>query len=128
MAHDPKLAARVREALADAGNLREVRMFGGLAFMVDDSMVVCVSTGGGALLVRVSGARDGEYLAEPGARRAQKGANRSMGEGWIAVDDEAVRTEAGLNFWVQAALAHRKQSTQGGGRPRPADQDVTKHS
>ncbi|WP_447645200.1 TfoX/Sxy family protein [Nocardioides zeae] len=109
MAYDPDLAARTREALADAGNLREVQMFGGLAFMVDDSMVVCVSTGGGALLVRVSPGRDGEYLAQPGARRAQMGAGRSMGEGWIAVDDEAVQTEAGLQFWVRAAVAHRTQ-------------------
>lgn len=115
MAHDAELAARVREILAEAGDLREVRMCGGLAFMVDGSMVVCVSTGGGALLVRVSPERDGEYLTAPGAGRAHMGANRSMGEGWIAVDDRAVHTEAGLQYWIQAALARRTRSTPDGG-------------
>ena len=56
-------------------------MFGGLAFMVDEKMVACVSGGGGALLVRVSRSRDAEYLEVPGARRAEMGKGRSMGEG-----------------------------------------------
>lgn len=113
MAHDAELAERVRALLPDQAELREVRMFGGLAFMVDDAMVACVSAGGGALLVRVARSRDAEYLAVPGAHRAEMGAGRSMGEGWIAVDAEAVADDDGLRFWVDAVLEHRAERAAG---------------
>ena len=83
MAHDAELADRVRSAVSHEENVREVTMFGGLAFMVNEKMVACVSGGGGALLVRVSRSRDAEYLEVGGARRAEMGEGRSMGEGWI---------------------------------------------
>ena len=107
MAHDVALADRVRVAVQGAGELREQRMFGGLAFLVDHAMVVCVSTGGGALLVRVPPARDADLLSRPGARRAEMGAGRSMGTGWIAVDSDAVADEEHLASWVAVALEHR---------------------
>jgi TfoX/Sxy family transcriptional regulator of competence genes len=105
VAHDAGLADRVRRALAHQEDVREVRMFGGLAFMVRDAMVACVSVGGGALLVRVPRSRDAEYLAVAGARRAEMGRGRSMGEGWIAVDDEGLADEEDLRFWIDAVLA-----------------------
>lgn len=111
MAYDAALAERVRAALPAGRDVREVRMFGGLAFMVDDRMVACVSAGGGALLVRVSRERDAEYLAVAGARRAEMGAGRSMGEGWIAVDRDAVDDETALRFWVDAVLEHHAEAT-----------------
>ena len=88
-------------------------MFGGLAFMVNEAMVACVSAGGGALLVRVSRSRDAEYLAVAGARRAEMGAGRSMGEGWIAVDEEALTDDGDLQFWIDAVLAHNAETTAG---------------
>ena len=109
MAHDAELAARVRAALTDR-DVREVRMFGGLAFMVDEKMVTCVSGGGGALLVRVSRGRDAEYLAVRGARRAEMGKGRSMGEGWIAVDEDELTEDEDLQFWVDAVLEHHAEA------------------
>ncbi|MDF9716319.1 TfoX/Sxy family protein [Nocardioides sp. ChNu-153] len=113
MAYDEQFAARVRGALAGESEVREVKMFGGLAFMVDGAMAVCVSTGGGALLVRVSPARDAELVRAAGARRAEMGAGRSMGEGWIAVDDAAVAGD-GLRSWLDAALEREGRRGEGG--------------
>ncbi len=79
-------------------------MFGGLAFMVNEKMVACVSAGGGALLVRVSRSRDAEYLDVVGARRAEMGKGRSMGEGWITVDEEVLTEDRDLQFWIDAVL------------------------
>jgi hypothetical protein len=42
MAHDDVLAGRVRAALERALRVEERRMFGGIAFMVDGKMCVCV--------------------------------------------------------------------------------------
>jgi TfoX/Sxy family transcriptional regulator of competence genes len=111
MAHDAELAERVRAAVANGGDVREVTMFGGLAFMVDERMVACVSGGGGALLVRVSRSRDAEYLEVVGARRAEMGKGRSMGEGWIAVDGEALTDDADLQFWIKAVLEYHAEKT-----------------
>jgi hypothetical protein len=112
VAYDAELADRVREALPGERDVREVAMFGGLAFMVDEKMVVCVSAGGGALLVRVSPGRDAEHLEVAGARRAEMGpAARSMGEGWITVDGDALADERALRFWLDAALAYNAELT-----------------
>lgn len=66
MAFDQDLAASVRTALAGAGAIREVKMFGGIGFMLNGNMVAAVSKRG--LLVRVGKDRRGDALAQQGAR------------------------------------------------------------
>lgn len=102
VAYDSETAERVRAALGDRP-VREVKMFGGLAFMVDDRMVVCVS--GGGLLVRVSPDSDARHLEKPGAGRAEMGAGRSMGKGWIMVGKAALAGEQDFAYWMTAALS-----------------------
>ncbi|MDR6911714.1 TfoX/Sxy family transcriptional regulator of competence genes [Rhodococcus fascians] len=111
MAYDELLADRIRDALSDQESLREQKMFGGLAFMVRDRMVVCVGTENRALLVRVDGVREPEYLQLDGAHHAVMGKGRSMGEGWITVDAEALTSEQALQFWVGAALEHNADTS-----------------
>ncbi|WP_032401560.1 TfoX/Sxy family protein [Rhodococcoides fascians] len=106
MAYDELLADRIRDILSDQESLREQKMFGGLAFMVRDKMVVCVGTENRALLVRVDGVREPEYLESDGAHHAVMGRDRSMGQGWITVDANALTTAKALDFWVAAALEY----------------------
>ena len=65
MAIDEKLATHVRAALADASSLREVKMFGGLGFMLNGNMIAAVSDRG--LLVRVGEQHEAEALTRRGA-------------------------------------------------------------
>ena len=65
MAIDEKLATQVRAALADASSVREVKMFGGIGFMLNGNMIAAVSDRG--LLVRVGDQGQAEALAKPGA-------------------------------------------------------------
>ena len=60
MALDEDLAARMRAVLTGAGAVREVRMFGGLCFMLDGNMVAGTSKRG--LLVRVGTDRQPDAL------------------------------------------------------------------
>lgn len=106
MPFDELLADRVRATLADEANLREQKMFGGLAFMVREKILVCVGTGNRALLVRVDDVREPEYLQREGAHHAVMGRDRSMGQGWITVDADALANDTALEFWVAAALAY----------------------
>jgi TfoX/Sxy family transcriptional regulator of competence genes len=77
MAIDEKLAAHVRAALTGASPVREVKMFGGIGFMLNGNMIAAASDRG--LLVRVGEQHEAEALARPGAEpmvmngRAMKG-------------------------------------------------------
>jgi TfoX/Sxy family transcriptional regulator of competence genes len=92
--------------------LREVRMFGTTAVMLDDAMLVAVHKDG-SLLVRVDPAEDGRLLADAAASRAEMGRGRSMGAGWIRVGDRGVREDASLASWLDAATRHLASRTPG---------------
>lgn len=75
MAFDQDLADRLRPLFEGEATLREKRMFGGLAFLVDGAMAVCASHDGG-LLVRIA-----------------------------PEDMDALRTDERLPSWVRRAVA-----------------------
>jgi TfoX/Sxy family transcriptional regulator of competence genes len=102
-----ELIDRIRASLP-GGQLREVRMFGVIAIMVDDAMAVAVHKDG-SLLVRVDPAEDPRLLEDPDASRAEMGADRSMGEGWIRVEARALRSNAALTGWLAAATRYLAQ-------------------
>jgi TfoX/Sxy family transcriptional regulator of competence genes len=104
------LVDRVRHALATRTAVREVRMFGGLSFMVDEKLAVCVR-GDGDLLVRADPERADELLALEGAQPAEMGAGRSMGPSWISVTGPALSSDDGLAFWLRVALEHNATAT-----------------
>jgi TfoX/Sxy family transcriptional regulator of competence genes len=98
---DEDLAADVRTALARAGDVREIRMFGGIGFMLNGNLLVAASRRG--LLVRVGKDRQRDALARPGSRpMVMRG--RTM-EGYIYVDPPALTDRAAVKPWVQLALA-----------------------
>ncbi len=98
------LVERIRVLLAERV-VREVSMFGGRAFMVDERLAVSAGRRGD-LLVRVPAERHEEFLDRPGAEQAVMGKDRTtMGEGWVNVLPEALVEDADLAWWVDAALA-----------------------
>lgn len=100
----PDLTARVRALLAGEPSLREVRMFGGLSFMVENRMVVAARSGGN-LLIRVDPARTADLLDLPEVHPAMMGNDREMGGGWLEVDGAALADDADLRRWVELCLA-----------------------
>lgn len=85
-------------------------MFGGLSFMVNESMLVSVMHDGD-LLVRADPQRADELVAIEGAQPAEMGAGRPMGEGWVSVGEEAIATDEGFDFWIGVALEHNAMET-----------------
>lgn len=96
------LVERIRDALKDR-NPREVPMFGGVSFMVEGRMVVAARRDGG-LLLRIDPAAAADLLARPGAHPALMGADRPMGDGWISIEQAALRGP-GLDAWLGPALS-----------------------
>src|SRR5258708_7546129 len=100
MTNDQDIAASVRAALADAGAVREVKMFGGIGFMLDGNLVAAASKRG--LLLRVGKDRQADALTRPGSRpMVMKG--RTM-DGYIYVDPPALTNRA-VRAWIKLAIA-----------------------
>jgi TfoX/Sxy family transcriptional regulator of competence genes len=100
MAAEDPLAANVRAALAGAGSIAEVKMFGGIAFMLNGNMVAAVSKRG--LLLRVGKERYAAALARPGAAFVEM-QGRTMA-GYVRVDPASLGN-GDLQAWLREAVA-----------------------
>lgn len=105
MAYDEDLANRIRELIADADDVSEQRMFGGLAFLIGGRMSVAASSHGG-LLVRVE-PEETDALAERPNVRPFEMRGREM-QGWLRVDPAGVRTKRQLEPWVKRGVAYAR--------------------
>lgn len=94
-----ELADRVRAMLPPHAILREKRMFGGIAFMLNGNMLVCPLKDG-SLMVRVG--KDGmdEALAE-GAEQMTMG-ERTMA-GFVIVTGDLLEDDDALSAWIERA-------------------------
>ncbi|HME50132.1 TfoX/Sxy family protein [Mycobacterium sp.] len=97
MAYDEDLADRIRELLGPKRGVKEKRMFGGLAFLINGNMAVAAS-GRGGLLVRVA-PDDTDELAQRRHVSPMVMAGREA-RGWLRVDLDGVKTKRQLQSWV----------------------------
>jgi len=103
VAYDEELADRIRELVSAERGISEMRMFGGLAFLINGNMSVSAS-GQGGLLLRVDPADSDELLGEPHAHLFEM-RGRSM-KGWLRVDAEGLRTKRELEGWVARGVGY----------------------
>jgi TfoX/Sxy family transcriptional regulator of competence genes len=101
MAYDEDLAERIRDLTAGQRALTEVKMFGGLGFLVSGNMAVAASREGG-ILVRVDPDESDQLTAKTKAYPMEM-RGRPM-QGWLRVDAEHVKTQAQLSKWVQRGI------------------------
>ena len=105
VAYDEDLANRIRELMSGEPNVSEMRMFGGLAFLIDGNMAVAAS-GQGGLMLRVPPEETDALSKKPHAKpMVMRG--REMA-GWLRVDDEGVRTKRQLEPWVRRGVAYAR--------------------
>jgi TfoX/Sxy family transcriptional regulator of competence genes len=98
MIDEQELATNVRAALDGSGEVREVRMFGGIGFMLQGNLVAGASRRG--LLIRVGKDRQAEALDQLGARpMIMRG--RAM-EGYVYFDPPALSKKT-VQKWIRLA-------------------------
>ena len=102
MAYDEELAHRVREELQDVAGVTEMRMFGGLAFLVGGHMAVAASQSG--LLLRIPPDRTDELAGRPHTDRSVM-AGRQM-KGWLRVEPEGLASDEELTRWVDIGVRY----------------------
>lgn len=93
-----KLATDIRAHLASAGTLREVKMFGGTGFMLNENLTAAISKHG--LLLRVGKDSHAAAVKKPGARPVEMRGHTMAG--YIFVDPETLKGKA-LKNWLDKA-------------------------
>lgn len=106
MAYNEKLADRVREALAGKKNLLEKRMFGGIAFMINEKMWVGVDKDD--IMLRCDPERMEELLALKGGKPFDL-TGRPM-KGWLLIGPEGTKSKKDFDWWINTDLEANKKA------------------
>lgn len=102
MAYDHDLADRIRLIIGATPDVSEMRMFGGLAFLVNGNMAIAASGQGGAM-VRVNPAVSDALLSENVQIIEMRG--RLM-PGWLRVT--GAELEDALDVWVERGTTYAR--------------------
>jgi len=102
VAYDEDLADRVRLLLSGLSEVREQKMFGGLAFMLAGNMACGVL--GNELAVRVGKENLDDALSQPHSRPFDM-TGRPM-RGFVCVSATGVSSEEGLAEWAGRGIAY----------------------
>ena len=95
-----QLIDAVREALLDAGEVEEKRMFGCHVFMVNGKL--CLGVEGDELLVRLPPDTHAAVAETPGVRTLS---SKGLMDGYFYISPAAYATRAQWQHWIAAALA-----------------------
>ena len=104
MAYSEALATRVREALARENRVDEIKMFGGLSFMIGGHVALGIV--GEELMVRIGSDGYRRALGRVHAREMDF-TGRSI-KGFVFVEPAGTRTKRSLASWVAPAVAFAK--------------------
>ena len=104
MAYNEKLADKIRKALAHLPNVREKKMFGGLAFMVDNKM--CITAGADRIMCRIDPAIHQEAIKRKGCHTVIMRGREY--KGYVDVKEDVIKTKKDLDYWVDVALDYNK--------------------
>lgn len=107
MAGNEELVARVRKATGGLKGVTEKKMFGGIAFMANDRMLIGVDKND--LIIRCEKEETDALLKTKGVRVFDLSGGRPM-KGWLLVGPEATKTPKGLSEWVEFAIAGNKKA------------------
>ncbi len=105
MAYDEDLAQRIRELVATEDAVTEMKMFGGLAFLIGGHMAAAAGSHGD-LLLRVDPAVGKQLAADSEAEAMQMG-GRTM-TGWLHVPAAAFVSDEDLERWVDYGVSYAR--------------------
>ena len=106
MTYFEKTTDLVRKVLAGTKKFSEKKMFGGIAFMVNDKM--CIGVNKDHILIRCDVEKTDELLKRKGAKPCDF-TGRLM-KGWLMIYEEGTKTKEDFDFWVETALEANKKA------------------
>lgn len=124
MPHDPRLAERMRLALAGRKGIEERKMFGGFCWMLSGNMLCGVEVG--RFMFRVGKDLEAEALARPGATRMDITGRPMQGFVWVRAD---AAEGADLESWIDFAaryVGHLAPEKRKSGPRQPKQKKATR--
>ena len=111
MPYDEQLAGKIRVALEGTKNLEEKKMFGGIAFMIDEKM--CIGVHKEDIILRCDPEETDDLLKKKGAKVFDLSGGRPM-KGWLLVDPEGISNKKDFDWWINKAIEGNKKTIKGG--------------
>ncbi len=108
MAYNEKLAEQIRKALAGKKNLVEKKMFGGIAFMLNDKM--CIGVDKDDIMLRCEKEDTDELLKKKGAKVFDLSGGRPM-KGWLLVSPEGTKSQKDFDWWLNKDIEGNKNAS-----------------
>jgi len=105
MAYNEQTAERVRKALSGTKKLVEKKMFGGIAFMINNKM--CVGVDKDDLMIRCLPEMNDELLSKKGVRPFDL-TGKPM-KGWLLVSPEGTKSKKDFDWWIELAKTSNKE-------------------
>lgn len=105
MAYNEKLAEKIRLSFAGVRNVKERKMFGGIAFMVNDKM--CVGADKGDMMLRCEPEMTDELLSKKGVRQFDL-TGKPM-KGWLLIAPEGTSSKKDFDYWIKLSLESNKK-------------------
>ncbi len=104
MTYNDKLANRIRTALSHMPKVEEKKMFGGLAFMVDNKM--CITAGADRIMCRIDPAIHEEAIKRKGCSTVIMRGREY--KGYVHVNEDSIKNKKDFNYWFGLALDYNK--------------------
>jgi TfoX/Sxy family transcriptional regulator of competence genes len=104
MVYDQQLADRIRKTLADQKDVEEKTMFGGVCFMVNGKMCVCV--GNDEMMCRIGPEKAAEIVESDGCRPMVH--NGRLMKGFVFLSPEVYKNKKDFDRWITLCLEFNK--------------------
>lgn len=104
MAYSESLANRIRVALSSLPKVEEKKMFGGLAFMVDDKM--CITAGADRMMCRIDPAICEEVIKQEGCNTVIMRGREY--KGYVNINEDSIKNKKDFNYWIGLSLEYNK--------------------
>lgn len=104
MAYNEKLAERIRKAIAHLPKVKEKKMFGGLAFMVDDKL--CLTAGANRIMCRIDPGEQEEAIKRKGCHAVMMRGREY--KGYVHVEEDSLKNKKDFDYWIGLALDYNK--------------------
>lgn len=105
MPYNEKLAERIRERLSQIQSVKETKLMGGLAFMVNGKM--CIGIFNDEMLCRIDPALREDLLERQGTSVMKFRQGRPM-KGLVLVDSSGMNSIKDFEFWITQCLDYNK--------------------
>jgi len=119
MSYNEKLAEQIRQSLSGMRNVVEKKMFGGIAFLINEKM--CIGVDKDDMILRCDPEMANVQLSRKSVRPFDLTSKPT--KGWFLIGPGGTKTKKAIDYWIEVAVeANGKATTQRARKARKKSQ------